>query len=218
MENNKKPIKKLSLLNFFLSIIGIFYIWSLPLLAHLGFAEKNKSSISGFISNPQATGAMAVISYLPITLMWEYQAICIKTLQSKCSGIYLLNRTLILFNIFYGAFLICSVSYVPLWLHMTTVVIFCATYIARCFYINKYININKITKIILLIGILAGILLLFVKNMWFWACECIGFTSMLLYTPIDWLLLQYNHKIKEIKINPSKEKIVFKNSNLETIK
>lgn len=218
MQNDKKQIKKLTLGKFFLSIIGIFYIWSLPLLAHLGFAEKNKESISGYISNPQATGAMAVVSYLPITLMWQYQAIYMKTFKSKGSGKHLLKRTLILFNISYGAFLICSVSYVPLWLHIITVIIFCASYIIHCIYINKYININKITKIILLIGIVAGISLLFVKNMWFWVCECIGFTSMLLYTPIDWLLLQYNHeinKIKEIKISPSQETNVSNDLNMD---
>ena len=38
----------------------IIYVWILPLLTRIGFTEANQTSISGFISNPPATGAFAV--------------------------------------------------------------------------------------------------------------------------------------------------------------
>ena len=37
-----------------------------------------------------------------------------------------------------------------------------------------------------LFSILEYLSLLFVKDMWFWAMECLGFSCMLLYTPIQW--------------------------------
>ena len=63
------------------SLLGIIYVWSLPLLAEIGFAQRNATSISGFIANPPATGAMAFISFTPLVLMWEYQYYVIKKNQ-----------------------------------------------------------------------------------------------------------------------------------------
>ena len=73
-----RPIMELSELNFdnyfkvskyriFSSLLIIVYIWCLPLLSRIGFAEKNKTTISGFIANSHATGALAggiVFSYI----------------------------------------------------------------------------------------------------------------------------------------------------------
>ena len=80
---------------FLFSTVGIVYVWSLPLLAYIGFAEKNSNSISAFISNPQATGAMAAVSFMPISLMWEYQDIYIKTYKSQWLERYILDRSII---------------------------------------------------------------------------------------------------------------------------
>lgn len=51
------------------SLLGIIYVWSLPLLADIGFAQKNATSISGFIANPPATGGMAFVSFSPLVLI-----------------------------------------------------------------------------------------------------------------------------------------------------
>ena len=189
MNSNTPSIKNFNIKNLLFSIIGIFYVWTLPILAEFNFAEKNSHSISQFISNPQATGAMAAVSFYPISIMWEYQDMYIKCLRPELINNNFLDITITLFQISYGGFLICSVSYAPIWLHTTMVIIFCTSFIVHSLYINHYINLNRVTKIILFIGCMSFIFLPFQHGMWFWAFECIGFSSMLLFTPIDWYLL-----------------------------
>ena len=70
---NPPNLKKPSPYRLLSSLVGIIYVWSLPLLADLGFAQPGSTSISKFIANAPATGAMAAISFIPMTLMWEYQ-------------------------------------------------------------------------------------------------------------------------------------------------
>ena len=70
MDNNIQNIKP-SNTRLFVSLFGILYVWLLPLLADIGFAVKGATSISGFIANPPATGAMAFISFLPLVLMLD---------------------------------------------------------------------------------------------------------------------------------------------------
>ena len=45
--------KKIGITPFkiFLSTCGIFYVWFLPILSEIGFAEPNSTSISEFIAN-----------------------------------------------------------------------------------------------------------------------------------------------------------------------
>ena len=183
-------MNKFNILKNYLSLVGIFYVWSLPLLAHFGFAVKNSHSISQFISNPPATGAMASISFLPLVLMWEYQDFVISKHVNKESIERKLYLSLASFQLFYGLFLICTDGYVPDELHTCTVILFSFSFIYHAICVIFYVQPSKITSTILGIGILSFICLLFAKDMWFWAFECIGFSSMLLYTPID--LVLYN--------------------------
>lgn len=176
------------------SMIGITYVWSLPLLAKIGFTETHSTSISEFIANPPATGAMAAISFMPLCLMWEYQDFIISKFK-KNVGRYQLYISLSIFQIFYGSFLICTVHYVPNKLHTAVVTIFGLSFLYHSYLINKYIQPNKITLFILIIGLLSFASLLCVKGIWFWAMECIGFSSMLLFTPIDWYLLPNESRI-----------------------
>ncbi len=187
-------IYELNYVKIILSTVGILYIWSLPILSNLGFASKNGNSISEFISTPQATGAMASISFMPLCLMWEYQDIYISHFKKNWPVNNILYKTLTLFQIFYSAFLICCVSYVPSWLHTSVVIVFCLSFLVHAFLICFYIEINLLTKFILFIGTSFFILLPFADGMYFWAFECIGFTSMLLFTPIDWILLSKKKK------------------------
>tara|TARA_B100000886_G_scaffold102053_1_gene67796 strand:- start:4144 stop:4731 length:588 start_codon:yes stop_codon:yes gene_type:complete len=181
-------MKKIQLVRLGFSIIGIVYVWSLPLLALCGFSEPNSTSISQFISNPPATGAMASISFLPLVLMWEYQDFVISKHVNKESIERKLYLSLASFQLFYGLFLICTDGYVPDELHTCTVVLFSCSFIYHAICVIIYVEPSKFASIILGIGILSFISLLIAKDMWFWAFECIGFSSMLLYTPIDWIL------------------------------
>ena len=90
------------------------------------------------------------------------------------------------FQFFYGSFLICTEGYVPSWLHTTTVVLFGISYIIHAGMILKYVEPCKLACANLVVGIASFISLLFVKDMWFWAMESVGFTSLLLFTPIEW--------------------------------
>jgi hypothetical protein len=171
----------------FMSTCGIIYVWCLPLLALCGFSQPGSHSISAFIANPPATGAMAAVSFMPLTLMWEFQDSIIETHLEKNKIKKKLYRTLSIFQFFYGCFLTCTETYAPGWLHATTVVLFGSSFAYHgIMTINSIQSTNVYANSVLFVGILSFLSLLFVKGMWFWAMECLGFTSMLLYTPMQW--------------------------------
>ena len=170
----------------FMSTCGIIYVWSLPLLALCGFSQPGSHSISAFIANPPATGAMAAVSFMPLTLMWEFQDSIIETHLEKNKIKKKLYRSLSIFQFFYGSFLTCTETYAPGWLHATTVVLFGSSFAYHGIMTITSIQSNVYANSILFVGILSFLSLLFVNGMWFWAMECLGFTSMLLYTPMQW--------------------------------
>jgi len=193
---NPNFFKKPSIYRLIASLLGVVYVWSLPLLADIGFAESGSTSISKFIANPPATGAMASISFIPMTLMWEYQDYILSR------DIYFSNKkiwvtTLVSFQFFYGLFLICTDGIVPDWLHTTTVVLFGISFICHSVIILLYIESRVISKIVLGVGILSFLGLLMVDEMWFWTFECIGFSSMLIFTPLEWILLSDSSRRSE---------------------
>ena len=192
-----RPIMELSELNFdnyfkvskyriFSSLLIIVYIWCLPLLSRIGFAEKNETTISGFIANSHATGALAALSFTPLTLMWEYQRYLLRKIQYKKYK-NKLSVSLSVYQFFYGGFLVCTVNYVPDWLHTTTVVLFSVTFVGHSCITMYCIQPTLLGKMDLVLGIVGCTCLLFVKGLWFWFFECIGFTSMMLFTPIELL-------------------------------
>jgi hypothetical protein len=168
------------------STFGIIYVWCLPLLSYYHFAEPNATSISGFIANPPATGAMAAFSFMPLTLMWEYQDNVLTNYITNKVTENVLFISLSSYQLFYGCFLVCTENYVPLWLHQTTVSLFGISFVIHALLIICTISTSKLANIILGIGILSFISLLYVDGMWFWACECTAYSSMILYTPILW--------------------------------
>ena len=95
-------------------------------------------------------------------------------------------------------FLTCTVGYVPNIVHSGSVFIFGTSFLIHSGMVCRYIQPNVTTKITLGIGILAFISLIFVKNMWFWAMECVGLSSMWLFTPIDWILLSRIKKTQNL--------------------
>ena len=66
-ESETKP--NVSRYRLYASLLIIPYIWSLPLLSDIGFAEKDATSISGFIANAHATGAFAALSFNPLIVI-----------------------------------------------------------------------------------------------------------------------------------------------------
>lgn len=194
------------------SLVGILYVWALPFLADIGFANKNASpqkiySISDYISTPPATGAMACISYLPLVLMREYQDYIVDQYygtifyEKKKWINFWIDLTLELFQFFYGMFLICTLHYVPNWLHYMVVTLFGIFMIIHYSMILRYIEPLILTQCLLIMGSIAYFCLIFVHGKWFWICECVGFTSMLLFSPIEWYWLQYSKKSQNKREN-----------------
>lgn len=165
----------------------LLYVWLLPVLANIGFAEKDATSISGFIANAHATGALAALSFTPLCLMWEYQSYLLADSKYDNNKL-LLYYTLSFYQFFYGSFLVCTVTYVPEWLHTLTVVLFCTAFVLHSIMIMYLVPTSIVAKIDLIIGCIGAFCLIFVKELWYWFFECIGFTSMILFTPIEILI------------------------------
>lgn len=175
---------KISIHRITTSLFIIPYIWSLPILAKIGFAESTGFSISEFISNAHATGAMAALSFSPLILMWEYQSYLLED-KKYDKHKYLLEISLNCYQFFYGSFLVCTVNYVPGWLHFITVFLFSSAFIIHSILLMYHIRPSIYSSIDLMLGCLAAISLLFVKGPWFWFCECVGFSSLIFFTPIE---------------------------------
>ena len=181
--------------------VGVLYVWSLPILSRIGFAEPESNSISGYIANPPATGAMSAVSFIPLTIIWEYQDIIIENIVvKKCSVLWFGNSiyyTTIIFQLSYGTFLVCTYGYVKNWIHTSSVVTFCLSFCLHSMLSLLYTYSTTITKVILATGLLAcgGLVILMIldiSNMWFWLLECIGITSMFIFTPVEWLMINKN--------------------------
>ena len=162
----------------------IIYVWSLPYLSTIGFAQPGATSISGFIANAHATGALAALSFRPLNLMWEYQHFVIK--HTNCQlGKEILGWTMASYQLFYGGFLVCTVNFVPLWMHRTTVTLFVVSFMIHSLMTLIYIKPRLLGQLELIIGLVTCLCLPFVKGISFWALESIGFSMMMLFTPTE---------------------------------
>lgn len=166
----------------------VIYIWSLPYLATIGFTQPNSTSISGFIANAHATGALAALSFRPLNLMWEYQHYIITSID-HFKGKAILEWTMASYQFFYGGFLICTVNYVPNWLHTSTVTLFIISFMLHSLMTLYYTSPNILGKVELIIGLLSCACLPFAKGIWFWGFESVGYTMMMLFTPTEILCL-----------------------------
>ena len=175
--------------------LGAAYVWSLPLLARAGFAQRGATTVSAFIANPPATGAMAALSFTSLALMWEYQDLIVKSRADGRGWVYsALARTLGAFQTFYGAFLVCTYGYVPTWLHTLTVVAFCASFLAHASVVTVFVQPSRPARALLAAGMGASGALLALTaarsyTLWYWFCECIGLTAIFLFTPLEWALI-----------------------------
>ncbi len=198
--------------------VGVLYVWSLPFLSHIGFAEPKSNSISGYIANPPATGAMSAVSFIPLTIIWEYQDIIIENIVAKkCAVVWFGNSmyyTTIVFQISYGTFLVCTYGYVKNWIHTLSVITFCLSFSIHSLLSLLYSYSTIVTKTILAIGSLACIglltfMILDISSMWFWVLECIGITSMFIFTPVEWIMINKDkdHDDNSYYINQNSEEM-----------
>ena len=166
-----------------LSLGGIVFVWTLP---HNPVANDHGTSISEFIANPRATGMMAAFSFVPISLMWEYQDYYIKVIKSDEDNSVIVG-SLTMYQIFYGAFLSCTVGLVPNYVHTLCVALFGVSFLIHAILVVKVLEPHNITKLVLLIAVCAfvGLCIVPSNEMIFWATECVAFTGMLLFTPLE---------------------------------
>lgn len=120
------------------AILVVVYLWSLPVLAEIGFAHKCPNypgcdqlgmSVSNFISTPQATGAMGAIFFYPTLQCWlNFQYV---------RRHRMLHSTLVVFQIFFGIFLMCPVTEVPKY-HGVAVGLFCISALVHYGVLMRY--------------------------------------------------------------------------------
>ena len=183
MEVQSIPI--MNILRWVFSFLSIIFVWSLPLLSTIGFSEPSSNSISAYIANPHATGAMAFVSFTPLLIITEYQDFYIR---NRINGVImktLLYWSLRMFLLFYGLFIIFTVNYNQT-LHQIAVYSFGVSYIIHCLLTIVSINRTILSSIFVIIGAVSFIALLFIdQTPLFWAVECVGFSSMVLFTPFE---------------------------------
>eukprot|EP00928_Gymnodinium_smaydae_P086690 TRINITY_DN710_c0_g3_i1.p1 TRINITY_DN710_c0_g3~~TRINITY_DN710_c0_g3_i1.p1 ORF type:complete len:297 (+),score=38.24 TRINITY_DN710_c0_g3_i1:100-891(+) len=180
------------------TLLPIIYVWSLPFLAQVGFAHKcptypacdaEGASISNFIANAHATGAMAACYYYPAIQMW---------LNAQYVRHYpYVYETLGIFQICFGMFLMCPVTEVPN-LHFSSVLAFCISALFHCKTLTRQCAGARLRLcrllLIIAVGSFASLFVLamitgfsgdWVPNnvpMLFWCLECCGLTSITLFT------------------------------------
>ena len=188
-----------------MSTCAVVYVWTLPLLAKTRFTQVGSDSISAFIANPPATAAMAAVSFIPLTLVWEYQDIILENvpLVNTCTIGWMCNTlyyTTAIYQVSYGTFLICTYGYVKNWIHTITVISFSTSFIIHTLLTLTYSMPSKITKSILALGssscLMLIIMIIFnIHNLWFWFFESIGISCMFLFTPIEWIIINNNNHL-----------------------
>lgn len=172
------------------TFFGVAYPWLLPALAETGFAQPGAKSISGFIETPAATGGMAVATAGPIWLMGKLEMYLNNLNSDRLSWSQLVFRRLsfYLFLIGFGGFLIFNKTDYKM-AHYAFVFIFSIFFFVHAVF--RYSDLHSTAaQIVLILGILAfvGMAIMIaadVDTLWFWATECIGFSMLLLFTPIE---------------------------------
>lgn len=186
-----------------LTFFGVAYPWILPVLAEIGFAKKGAESISGFIETPAATGGMAVATAGPIWLMYILEQKLTDQNEKRLEWSHRLLRkfSFYVFLIGYGGFLIFNkTDYKNA--HYAFVFLFSVFFFIHAVY--RYCDIQSLpAQIVLLLGIsafctMAGMIIIDFGSLWFWATECIGFSMLLLFTPIELYTLREGYQTSEI--------------------
>lgn len=188
-----------------LRIIGtalpIAYVWSLPFLARLGFAHMchgwpqcgpTGASLSDFIANAHATGAMAASFFYPALHMW----LNAHQVRYHCY----VFPTLAAFQACFGLFLVCPINEAPR-LHLVSVYLFCISALIHFGVMLKHCSSDRLWHCQVFLGgailSVAAILVIQLIPMFkphvlldrcplaFFIAECMGLSSMALF-PAVW--------------------------------
>eukprot|EP00930_Biecheleria_cincta_P090432 TRINITY_DN79810_c0_g1_i1.p1 TRINITY_DN79810_c0_g1~~TRINITY_DN79810_c0_g1_i1.p1 ORF type:complete len:244 (+),score=9.75 TRINITY_DN79810_c0_g1_i1:43-774(+) len=182
------------------TLLPILYVWCLPFLGKLGFAhlctdfprcDSTGASVSDFISNDHATGAMAALFFYPNLFLWK------NALHVRDTYVY---RTLGTYQASFGLFLACPVTEVPN-LHGMAVCLFCITGLAHNNKMLKHCEgqtkllCQRLLKIAMMAFVVIFLLVWvarFDENLLpdncpycFWISECVGLSSMIIF-PLFW--------------------------------
>jgi len=203
-------------------VIGCFlpaiYVWSLPLLASWGFAHTCEgyprcdtlgASVSNFIANTHATGAMAALFFYPALELWL-------NAQQARHQLYV-YETLAAFQAGFGLFLMSPVTEVER-LHCIAVGLFCSAGLAHYRIMLRLCGTPRFRRCqALLAGGGLAFLLVFIMVLvtfidrtfiednvpyLFYICECVGLTSMAIF-PVFWTRDLINEAHFQSALEPS---------------
>mmetsp|Transcript_107603 Transcript_107603/g.332329 ORF Transcript_107603/g.332329 Transcript_107603/m.332329 type:complete len:247 (+) Transcript_107603:131-871(+) len=192
-------------LRWFGTLLPVAYVWALPLLSTIGWAHKcphwprcwsTGASVSDFIANTHATGAMAAVFFFPSMHLWlNVQHIR----HHRC-----VLPTLVVFQVCFGLFLMCPVSEVPS-LHGWAVLVFCTSALVHYGIILRFCAEHRYRQcqvtLCIAIASFALIFLLVVVSRFdrtlipthvpflFYFCEAVGLSSMAVF-PVLWYIEQ----------------------------
>lgn len=173
--------------------IGILYPWMLPSLAIWGFAERGSDSVSEYIANAHATGAMAVATAGPLYWIVRFQETFVSPETPHSRWLWTTQR---LFLVCYGAFLINTVTWSP-FVHFVVVGLFCVVFLLHAVAVVRCVVPSWSATVCLGVGGIAFVSLLFAPGQWFWAVECVGLSAMMLFTPIE-LFVARRHRLNAL--------------------
>ena len=83
----------------------------------------------------------------------------------------------------YAAFLVCTVTWAPT-LHYVVVAGFCVAYVLHSTAVLQCYS-TYAGRVCLFVGAAAEVCMLFVEGHAFWAVECVGFSALVLFTPLE---------------------------------
>jgi len=179
----------------------VVYVWSLPLLGHLGFAYQCRNfprcqnvgaSVSSYISTPMATGAMAACFFFPTMHLWLN--------VQHVAHIRCILPTLFVFQVCFGMFLSCPVEKVHT-LHGIATCTFCLSALIHYCMVLRYTAYDRYrwcqAMLCLAIGSFAMVFVLVCISFYdatvlpqrcpylFYVCESSGLSTMAVF-PIVW--------------------------------
>ena len=163
------------------------YPWTLPVLADIGFAkttDTTHTSISQYIDAGPPAALMVLLSLVPI-----YRFVVFGRSREDVSVVArrALTTTQWLFLASYVVFLVCTPS-LHEGLHIAAVTTFTAAFLAHALLICKYVAPSTAGRALLFAGsggAVAMVLTTSRSGYVFWLCECVGFTAMVLFTPVE---------------------------------
>ena len=162
------------------------YPWTLPVLADLGFANPGETThtISDYIDAGPPAALMVLLSLVPM-----YRFVAFGRSREDVSAVArrALTATQWLFLGSYVVFLVCTPS-LNYGLHVAAVTTFTLAFLTHALLICAYVAPSTAGLALLFAASAAtASMVLTVERTGyaFWVCECVGFSAMVLFTPVE---------------------------------